>query len=111
MQDENVLEALLFALLTTLNLNAGEDATTDGGQRLCTEMGREMLEMQGWVEGVFEKVNENGTIGLAKVRSGGKGKEKREEERVSMLAAGVLTRIGEIVKKFQRVLMGEMVTL
>ena len=110
MQDDNVLEALLFALLTTLDLNAGEDAATDGGQRLCTEMGSEMLEMQGWVEAVFEKANENSTTGLSRASSGVKGKG-RGEERIGMLAAGVLTRIGEIVRKFQRILLGSMVAL
>ena len=108
MQDDNVLEALLFALLTVLDLNAGEDAATDGGRRLCTETGREMLEMQGWVEVVFERLNEKGAVGLTRA---GKGKESKEEERVGMLAAGVLSRIGEIVKKFQRLLLGDMVAL
>ena len=111
LQDDNVLEALLFALLTTLDLNAGEDATTDGGRRLCMEMGKEMLEMQGWVEGVFEKVNENDAIGLARAGKGSKEREGNEAERVGMLAAGVLTRIREIVGKFQRILMGDMVAL
>ncbi|KAI9656079.1 MAG: telomere binding protein [Bathelium mastoideum] len=107
-QDENVLEALLFALLTVLDLNAGEDAATDGGRRLCTEMGREILEMQGWVEGVFERLNKKGAIGLPKV---GPGKEQREEDRLTTLAAAVLTRISEIVGKFQRLLIGDMVAL
>ncbi|KAI9710299.1 MAG: telomere binding protein [Bogoriella megaspora] len=105
LQDDNVLEALLFGLLTTLNLNAGEDAVADGGRRLCTEMGREMLEMQGWVEGVFERVDgATRNVGLQ-----GQTAKETEGGRVAMLAAGVLTRIGEIVSKFQRLLVGDIV--
>ncbi|KAL9093887.1 MAG: hypothetical protein Q9165_003810 [Trypethelium subeluteriae] len=101
LKDENVLEALLFAILMILDLNAGEDAIADGGRRLCTEMGKEILEMQVWVEGVFEALDERGAVVLGMGSKGNKDKDKREENRVGMLAAGVLSRIGEIVSKFQ----------
>lgn len=82
-----VLEALLFCLLTLFNVNE------DNQRRLAEEHARELLETQEWVEGVLERV-------------GGGGEEG---ERVGMLAAGVLVRCREVVEKWQRVLMGEMV--
>ena len=84
--DITVLEAILFALLTLLDIN--EDK-----RRLAEDHSKELLETQSWVEQVFEKV--------------GGGSE--EGERVRMLAAGVLMRTREVVEKYQRLLMGDLV--
>jgi telomere length regulation protein len=82
-----VTEALLFALLTVLEVNGNDQ------RRLAEENAQELLETQAWAEQVFERV--------------GGGSE--EGERVRMLAAGVLTRAHEVVEKYQRLLMGDLV--
>lgn len=84
--DIMVIEALLFGFMTILEIN--EDKRT-----LVQDHGRQMLETQEWVEGVFGRV-------------GGGGSE--EDERVRMLAAGVLVRIRECVEKYQALLMGDL---
>ncbi|KUJ22280.1 uncharacterized protein LY89DRAFT_292418 [Mollisia scopiformis] len=81
-----VMEALLFGFMTILELN--EDK-----RRLVDAHGRQMLETQEWVEGVFGRVGAGGS---------------EEDERVRMLAAGVLVRIREIVEKYQALLMGDL---
>lgn len=85
--DPSVLEALLFAFLTLLDINENDQ------RRLAEQHAKELLETQEWVDGVFEKV--------------GGGSE--EGERIRMLAAGVLVRCREVVEKYQRMLMGDLV--
>lgn len=85
--DPSVLEALLFAFLTLLDINENDQ------RRLAEQHARELLETQEWVDSVFEKI--------------GGGSE--EGERIRMLAAGVLMRCREIVEKYQRMLMGDLV--
>lgn len=84
--DSTVLEALLFASLTLLDIN--EDK-----RRLAEDHAKELLETQQWTEHVFETVK------------GG----SEEGDRVRMLAASVLVRTREVVEKYQRLLMGDMV--
>lgn len=83
--DMAVRQALLFSLLTLLEVN--EDK-----QHLVERHGRQLLETQEWVQSVFERM--------------GRGEE---EENGRMLAAGVLVRIGEVVEKYQALLMGDLV--
>jgi len=83
--DIAVLEAVLFGLLTLLEIN--EDKRS-----LATEHSRELLESQEWARGVLENLGEG-----------------EEEGRVRMLAAGVVVRCQEVVKEYQRVLMGDMI--
>ena len=85
--DMSVLEGLLFAFLTLLDVNQ------DAGRRLAEEQARELLETQEWVGGVLERL--------------GGGDE--EGERCRILAAGVLVRCREIVEKYQRLLVGDMI--
>ena len=87
--DRAVLEGVLFALLALMEVNA----EGEGQRRVAEEHARELLETQEWVGGVLEGV------------SGG----EEEGERCRMLAAGVLVRCREVVERFQRLLMGEMV--
>lgn len=84
--DISVIEAMLFAFLTILDMN--EDK-----RRLVTENGRQMLETQEWVETLF------GRLGAS---------ASEEDERVRMLAAGCLVRIREAVEKYQALLMGDL---
>ena len=81
-----MIEALLFGFLTILEIN--EDKRT-----LVESHGRQMLETQEWVEGVFGRVGAGGG---------------EEDEKVRMLAAGCLVRIREVVEKYQALLMGDL---
>ncbi|KAI7217961.1 hypothetical protein KC333_g3867 [Hortaea werneckii] len=89
--DISVLEAVLFGLLTLLEVNQ------EGYERLAAEVPRQIAESQQWVNVVFEKVG-----GGEMVVSGG----SKEEEKVRTLAAGVMVRLGEIVKGEQRRVFG-----
>jgi telomere length regulation protein len=84
--DVGVLEGLLFAVMVLVEVNGDKRGLVEG-------YGRQMLEMQGWVEGVFARLE-------------GVGGE--EEEKVRFLAAGVLVRIRECVEKYQALLLGDL---
>ncbi|OAL55732.1 hypothetical protein IQ07DRAFT_627780 [Pyrenochaeta sp. DS3sAY3a] len=81
--DKNVLSAVLFGFLMLLETNENKE-------RLATEQGKELMETQAWVKMVFE--------GLAA------GSE--EDEKVRVLAAGVVVRCQEVVEKYQRRMVG-----
>jgi telomere length regulation protein len=63
-------------------------------ERLATEQGKELMETQEWVRMVFE--------GLPA------GKEGEEDDKVRVLAAGVVVRCQEVVEKYQRRLAGSL---
>ena len=85
--DPSVLEALLFAFLTLLDINENDQ------RRLAEEHAKELLETQEWVGNVFELI--------------GGGSEEGDRKR--MLAASVLMRTKDVVEKYQRMLMGNMI--
>lgn len=85
LNDVSVLEAVLFSLLTMLEINEDQ-------RRIAEEHSRQLMETQEWVELVFEKM------------SGG----DEEGERVRMLAASVLLKTKEVVEKYQRLLVGDL---
>lgn len=87
--DSSVQEAVLFALLTLLEVNTAND----NGRRLADEHAKELVETQEWVSGVLER----GALG--------------EEEKGRVLAASVLMRINGIAEGHQRRLMGELLSL
>ncbi|EAQ92860.1 hypothetical protein CHGG_01095 [Chaetomium globosum CBS 148.51] len=87
--DLAVTQAMLFAFVALLDVNA------DRMRDVCVELGREVVEAQEWVAGVF-----GGLRG---------GDEGGEEERVKVLAAGVLVRLREGVEKYRVVLMGDLI--
>jgi telomere length regulation protein len=66
--------------------------TNENKQRLATEHGKELMETQAWVQMVFKDL--------------GTGSE--EDERVRVLAAGVVVRTQEVVEKYQRRMVGAM---
>ena len=82
-----VLEALLFSFLTLLEIN------NDNQRDLAQDHSKELLETQAWVEQIFENVR------------GG----SEEGDRIRMLAAGVLVKTREVVEKYQRLLLGDLV--
>ncbi|MCJ1437057.1 telomere binding protein [Xylographa pallens] len=83
-----VLEALLFGLLSLLELNAQRQ------QALAEDCAKELLETQTWVEGVFERIG-GGSV---------------EGERARGLAAGVLVRVRECVERWEGAMRGELGT-
>ena len=87
LEDKKILSALLFAFLMLLETNADKE-------RLATEQGKELMETQEWVRMVFE--------GLPT------GKEGEEDDKVRVLAAGVVVRCQEVVEKYQRRLAGSL---
>jgi telomere length regulation protein len=84
-KDKQILNAVLFGFLMLLETNENK-------QRLATEHGKELMETQAWVQMVFKDL--------------GTGSE--EDERVRVLAAGVVVRTQEVVEKYQRRMVGAM---
>ncbi|KAK4144931.1 telomere length regulation protein-domain-containing protein [Dichotomopilus funicola] len=87
--DLSVTRAILFALVALLDVN--EARMRD----VCGELGREVVETQEWVAGVF-----GGLRG---------GDEGGEEEQVKALAAGVLVRLREGVEKYRLLMVGDLI--
>jgi len=84
-EDVAVLEAVLFSLLTLLEVN--EDK-----KRLVDEHSRQLVETQEWTEMMFTRASS----------------ADKEGERVRTLAAGVLVRSREVVEKYQRLMVGDL---
>jgi len=82
-KDKNVLNAVLFGFLMLLETNENKE-------RVATEHGKELLETQAWVKMVFD----------------GLGAGSEEDERVRVLAAGVVVRCQEVIEKYQRRMAG-----
>lgn len=92
MSDITVLEALLFALLTVLEVN--EDKQT-----IAQTHARQLIETQQWVDMVFERTGEGRLV----------QEEGQEETKVRTLAAAVLVKTGEVIEAHKKMLMGDMV--
>lgn len=88
--DVTVLEAVLFSLLTMIDLNIASDS----GQRIVRDQAKELMETQAWVDRIFDRL--------------GGGNRDDEGQRLRTLAAGLLVKIREIVEKYQRSLVGTM---
>lgn len=87
--DIGVTHAILFALLTMLEVN-------DNRMRdICQTMSREVIETQEWVAQVFGGMRGEDSSG--------------EEAEVRALAAGCLVRIREGMEKYRMLLMGDMI--
>lgn len=84
-QDKNVLGALLFGFLMILETNENKE-------RLASEQGKELMETQAWVKMIFE----------------GLGAGSEEDEKIRVAAAGVVIRCQEVVEKYQRRLVGDL---
>ncbi|KAF2707753.1 hypothetical protein K504DRAFT_446860 [Pleomassaria siparia CBS 279.74] len=84
-KDKGVLSSLLFAFLMLIETNEDKE-------RLATEQAKELLETQEWVRMVFQEL----------------GAGSDEDEKIRVLAAGVLVRAQEVVEKYQRRLAGSM---
>ena len=87
--DLTVTQSVLFGFLALLDVNEGRM------REVCGELGKELVEAQEWVGGVF-----------GGLRGGDGGKE---EEQVKMLAAGVLVRLGEAMEEYQMLMVGDLI--
>ncbi|KAK4550045.1 hypothetical protein LTR36_003012 [Oleoguttula mirabilis] len=90
--DITILEAVLFALLTLLEVNTDQ-------RRIADEHAKQLAETQQWVELVFERT------GGGELVTGGSG----EEVKVRALAAGVLVKTREVVEAYQKQLFGHVI--
>jgi telomere length regulation protein len=88
--DVKTLDAILFAFLTLLELN--EDK-----QRLANEHARELVETQEWAKLVLDQYGSES------------GQEESEGGKVKMLAAAVVLKCHEVVERWQRLMLGDMV--
>ncbi|KAK3112623.1 telomere binding protein [Teratosphaeriaceae sp. CCFEE 6253] len=86
-----VMEAVLFSMLTMLNVYAL------ARRQVEHEYGRRVVMAKEWVEMVFERVGGGAIIG------GGGGEE---EGKVRTLAAGVLVKMGEVIGEWQKEVFG-----
>jgi len=91
----NVLEALLFGLLTVLQVNEDKQA-------IAQVHSKQLLETQQWADMVFERTGEGRLV-----QQDGQG----EEAKVRTLAAAVLVNTGEVMEAQRKVLIGDMVGL
>lgn len=91
--DVTVLEALLFALLTVMEIN--EDK-----QQIAQIHSKQLIETQQWADMVFERTGEGRLV-----QQEGQG----EEAKVRTLAAAVLVKTGEVIEAHRKLLMGDMI--
>lgn len=89
LENSTVLDAVLIGLLTIFDV-CKEDRSS---KRLAEERSKELVETQEWVSRVFE---------------GSDGSEGTGEERKG-LAAAVLLRCREVVERYERILMGDLI--
>ncbi|KAK6342697.1 telomere binding protein [Orbilia javanica] len=89
LENSTVLDAVLIGLLTIFDI-CREDRDR---RRLAEERSKELVETQEWVSKVFE---------------GSDGSEGNGEERKG-LAAAVLLRCREVVERYERILMGDLI--
>ena len=80
-----VLAAVLRLFLAVVDVNTTSGSTAE--ERLVTEFATQVLEMQEWVGGVFERA-------------------PKDDEGVRMLAAGIMIKLGEVTERYQGRLLG-----
>jgi telomere length regulation protein len=90
--DVKILDALLFAFLTLLELN--EDK-----QRLADEHAKELVETQEWAKLVLSQYT-------SAINS-----DQDEGGKVKMLAAAVVVKCHEVVERWQRLMLGDLVDM
>lgn len=91
----SVLEALLFGLLTVMEVNGDKQA-------IAQEHSKQLIETQQWADMVFERTGEGRLV-----QQEGQG----EEAKVRTLAAAVLVKTGEVMEAHRKVLMGDMMDM
>ncbi|RCI15127.1 hypothetical protein L249_6368 [Ophiocordyceps polyrhachis-furcata BCC 54312] len=87
--DVDATRGWLFALTVLIDVNENRMRT------LCEELGRELVETRETLAAVFART---------------RGDDGGEENDVKMLAAGALIKLGEVVEKYQALLIGDLVS-
>jgi telomere length regulation protein len=82
--DISILQAVLFSLLTLLEVNSDK-------QRIVQEHPKQLMETQQWVAMVFERMG-----------GGGSTSDNVDEAKVQTLAAGVLVKTREVIEAYQK---------
>ena len=85
-EDPSVMEALLFGILTLLNINEGSQG------RLAADHSRQLLETREWVQMVYQNLS-------------GDGKEDHHRQ---SLAEAVLMIIAGVINKYQQSMLGDL---
>ena len=109
LNDATLLEAVLFAFLSILTVNEGDQ------RRMASENARELVETQEWVGLVWDRLDGAGAgvqrgRGLAGLTTGSGaagGEMENEQDRCKVLAAGVLVQIKEVMDQYQRLMIGD----
>ncbi|TLD11473.1 hypothetical protein E2P81_ATG10121, partial [Venturia nashicola] len=91
----SVLEALLFGILTVMEVNGDEES-------IAREHSKRLIETQQWADMVFEHTGQGRLV-----QQEGQG----EEAKVRTLAAAVLVKTGEVMEAQRKVLMGDMMDM
>ncbi|GAB7332624.1 hypothetical protein MBLNU13_g04391t1 [Cladosporium sp. NU13] len=91
----SVLEALLFGLLTVMEVNGDKQA-------IAQEHSKQLIETQQWADMIFERTGDGRLV-----QQEGQG----EEAKVRTLAAAVLVKTGEVMEAHRKVLMGDMMDM
>jgi len=109
LNDETIMEAVLFAFLSILTVNEGDQ------RRMASENARELVETQEWVGLVWDRLdavgagtqNRQGLAGLTTGSAASGGETENEQDRCKVLAAGVLVQIKEVMDQYQRLMIGD----
>lgn len=105
-KDNLVKEALLSGFLTVLECNT---QGSDQGRNMVHAQSRELLETGEWVGNVLATLGAGAArvvqLGTPKASS---GHSVDEEDRMRVLAAGIMIRIGEVSEKYRALLMGDL---
>lgn len=88
----SMLHSLLFAFLTLLELNEDKE-------RLANEHAKELVETQEWAKVVLDKYGSGSDDG------------KSESGKIKMLAAAVVLKCHEVVQRWQRLMLGDLVDI
>lgn len=91
----SVLEALLFGLLTVMEVNSDKQA-------IAQQHSKQLIETQQWADMIFERTGEGRLV-----QQEGQG----EEAKIRTLAAAVLVKTGEVMEAHRKVLMGDMMDM
>ena len=90
--DISVLQSVLFALLTLLEVSTEK-------RRIAQDHPKQLMETQQWVDMIFERMGMGGSQIVSEDGN-------QDEEKVRTLAAGILVKTREIIEAYQTELVG-----
>jgi len=112
LRERNVCEAVLFGFVTILETNGvrnENDSLGDGTRRLAEENSREVVESREYASLVLDNTGSSRMVISKTTDRGREGKGSGDEEtRLRGLAAGVVVKCSQVVEKWQRIMVGDM---